>query len=98
MAGVIFLCGDKREMLPHSLIMLHDPSFGGGSLAGKKPCEIKELLDDILEAHEDIASMISERTGMSRDEVDAFLKKDTYFSAREALKKNICTRIITAID
>lgn len=98
MAGVIFLCGDKREMLLHSSVMLHAPSFGGGTLAGKKPCEIKELLSDILDVHEDIASLITQRTEMDRAEVDAMLEKDTYFSAKQALKNNICTKIITVLN
>ena len=40
MGAIIFLAGEKREMLPHSRILIHDPSYGYLDVSGKKPHEI----------------------------------------------------------
>ena len=96
MGAILFLAGDKREMYSNSKAMLHDPSFGGGNLAGKKPHQIKAHLDDLLEVQEKLCEIISERTGKSIDEIKELTKEDTYFNAEEAVNFGLATSIIGA--
>lgn len=94
MASVLFLAGDKREMFKHTKIMIHDPSYGGGSFAGLKPLQIKEKLDDIMECREIIAGIIAEKTNRSLEEIYAKTERDSYFSAEKAIEFGLATKII----
>lgn len=94
MGAVLFLAGDKREMLPHSKLMIHDPSFGSLNLGGKKSAEVRQLLDDLNNCRELIASIIAKRSGKSIDEIFEVTKNDTYYTAHEALKWGLATAVI----
>ena len=48
MGSILFLAADKRLMLPHSEIMIHDASFGQAEFSGLKPDEIQQKTDDLL--------------------------------------------------
>lgn len=93
MGSILFLGGDKREMYPHSRVMIHDPSFGGGEYTGKKPHEIQEKLDSLNESREKLCKVISERTGRTLDEVYEKTKKDSFFNADEAIEFGLATNI-----
>lgn len=97
MGSILFLAGDKREMLPHTELMMHDPSYSNSSLDGVKPNQIAELLESILKTRDTIVEIISERTGLSREEVLKITARDSYFKAEEALKIGAATAIITEL-
>lgn len=46
MAALIFVSGARREMLPHSRIMIHDPLIGGG--IGGSALSVKARADDLM--------------------------------------------------
>lgn len=94
MGSILFLAGEKRLMLPNSRIMIHDPSFGGGNLAGMKPHQIKTELDGLVEVQKKLCSLIAERTGKSVEEIRELTKEDTYFNAEESIKFGLATEII----
>lgn len=98
MGSILFLAGNKRQMLPNSRIMIHDPSFGGGNLAGKKPHQIKTELDDLIEVQECLCKIIAERTGKSEEEIRELTKDDTYFNADEAIEFGLATETINKIN
>lgn len=93
MGSILFLAGDKREMLEHSEIMIHDPSMMSGEY--EKPLELRTRLDKLMEKRKILAEIIAERTGMSIDEVYKATETDSYYNAKKALKCGIATRIIT---
>lgn len=97
MGALIYLGGEKREMLPHSRLMIHDPSFGGGSYAGKKPHELQSEVDKLNETREALCKVIAERTGRTFEEVCEKTATDTYFRADEAiafgLAHSVCEHI-----
>mgnify|MGYP002861421869 FL=1 len=95
MGSILFLAGDKREMLPHSRIMIHDPAFSGGSYAGKKPNEIEEVLKDLRYTQETLCNLLAERTGQPLEVIYEKTKKDTYFNAEEAIEFGLATGIVT---
>lgn len=95
MGAILFLAGDKREMMEHGRIMVHNPAFGGNhDIGGKKPHQIQSELDDLNRCRESLARIISERTGKSLEEVYQVTANDTYFSAQEAIAFGLATNII----
>ncbi len=94
MAAILFLAGNKRQMLSHTRLMIHDPSYGNADMSGKKPHEIQHELDKLNETKEIIAEIIANKTGKSIDEVYKVSAFDTYFSAEEALKWGLATEIV----
>lgn len=98
MGSILFLAGTKRQMLPNSRIMIHDPSFGGGNLAGKKPHQIKTELDGLIEVQECLCNIIAERTGKTSEEIRELTKDDTYFNADEAVEFGLATETINKLN
>ena len=81
-------------MLPHTRIMIHDPSYSNADMSGKKPHEIQHELDKLNETRQIIAQIISEKTGKTLEEVYEVTANDTYYNAEEALKFGLATEII----
>jgi ATP-dependent Clp protease protease subunit len=98
MGAIVYLAADKRQMLPHSQIMIHDPAFGGRhDISGKKPHEIQSELDGLNKCRKRLAAIISERTGKSLDEICKVTQQDTYFDAQESIEFGLTNAIITTI-
>lgn len=95
MGAILFLAGRGRKMLRHTRLMIHDPSYGGGELKGKKPHEIRQELDNLNSVKRTLVGIISERTGKSIKEIDRVTAKDTYYSAEEAVRFGLATKIVT---
>lgn len=96
MGAILFLAGDRREMMKHGRIMIHDPAFGGNhDVGGKKPHEIQAELDDLNRCREALAQIIAERTGKDIEEIYKVTANDTYYSADEAIEYGLATNILT---
>lgn len=94
MGAILFLAGKDRLMTEHSRLMIHDPAPGGGSLAGMKPDEIEERLEELKKIQDAICRIITETTGMPESDVRACTRKDTYYSASEAKAAGLATGIM----
>ena len=94
MGAILFLAGKKREMLPHTRIMIHDPSYGHLDVGGRKPHEIQHELDKLNETREALAQIIAEKTGKTLEEIYRVTAEDTFFNAKEALEFGLATNII----
>lgn len=94
MGAILFLAGTKRKMLPHTKIMIHDPSYGNENMVGVKPLEIKERLDGLMESRKILADIIAERSGMNLKQVYAKTRRDSFLNAEEAVKLGIATEIL----
>ena len=95
MGAILFLAGEKRQMLPHSEIMIHDPSYHGLDVGGQKPHEIQRKVDSLNETRKMLAQIIAERTGKSVKEVYKVTAEDTYYKAKAAVEFGLATEIIT---
>lgn len=97
MGALLFLAGDKREMMPNSRLMIHDPSPGNGSFEGMKPAEIEEYLTRLKKLQESLGNLISERTGRTIEEILEVTAKDTYFDPQEAIAFGLATAVVTSL-
>ncbi len=93
MGAILFLAAEKRLMLPHAEIMLHDASFGHAEFSGMKPDEIQEKTDDLMKTCKILRQLVSERIGKPLKSISAMMKKDSYFKADEAVSFGIATGI-----
>ncbi|MBR3833042.1 MAG: ATP-dependent Clp protease proteolytic subunit [Lachnospiraceae bacterium] len=98
MGAMLFLAGDKREMLPHTRLMIHDPAFGGGNMAGKKPHELQQYVDKLKQTQDIIVDIIAQKTGKSKEEVRDTTKEDAYFNVAEAMEYGLATGIYNKLN
>lgn len=97
MGAILFLAGEEREMLPHTRIMIHDPSYGHMDVGGRKPHEIQQEVDSLNKTREHLAQIIAERTGKTLKQVYKITANDTFFDAEEAIKFGLATAICKGV-
>lgn len=94
MAALLFVSGKRRDMLPHSRLMIHDPLIlrtGGSAL------KLKAVSDDLMETRQIIAQVISNHSGKPLEEVLAKTATDSYFRAEEAVAFGLADRVVTSL-
>jgi len=96
MGSILFLAGEKREMLPHTKIMIHDPLIAGLS-GSKRALELEKEAAQLMETRAVTAGIIAERCGRKLEEVYEKTKEDCYLTAQEAIDFGIATGIAKAI-
>ncbi len=97
MGAILFLAGDKREMLPHTRLMIHDPSYSHNDIGGRKPHEIQHELDKLNEVRKSLAEIIASKTGKSLEDIYKQTEEDTYYNANEAIEFGLATKVVTEI-
>ncbi len=93
--GAFLLAGGekgKRFALPHSQIMIHQPSAGYQGQATDIEIHVKE----VLRMKKDLNSILAENTGQSIKKVTADTERDNFLTAEEALKYGIIDNILTS--
>ena len=87
-----FLAGDKRDMLAHSKVMIHDPLIPGG--IGGSALKVDAVARNLMQTRQTIADIISRHTGKSLEDVLAKTASDSYFDAEQAVEWGLADRII----
>ena len=86
-------------MMEHGKIMIHDPAYNGEhNTGGKKPAVLQAELDDLNRCRESLAKIIAERTGKSIEDIYEITANDTYYSAEDAIKYGLATKILKRGD
>lgn len=91
MGAVLFACGRKRYMLPHSKLMLHEPLLGGK--IGGNASSIKAISDSLLETKSMVNKLLALHTGKTEEEIDRLTSFDHYFTAQEAVEMGLADGI-----
>ena len=81
----------KRFALPHSEIMIHQPSGGAQGQAS----DIKIQAERVLKMRADLNKMLSENTGQPIETIERDTERDTFMSAEDAVKYGIVDKVIT---
>ncbi len=95
MAAVLFAAGDKREMLPHASVMIHDPLISGG--LGGSALHIQSISQDLMRTRDVICQTLAKHTGRTIDEIYDKTKTDSYFYGEEAVDFGLADKVITEI-
>ncbi len=98
MGAILFLAGEKREMLPHTQIMIHDPSYYGNGPSSEKPLEMQKRLESIMKTRERLCQVIAQRTGKDLKEIYEKTREDSFFTVQEALDFGIATGVVRSMD
>ena len=94
MGALLFASGDKRQILPHGRVMIHDPLItqtGGNALA------LKTISDSLMETRQITAEILAKDTGKTIDEILDKTRSDCWFNASEAVDFNLADEIIETI-
>lgn len=95
MGALLFLSGDKRDILLHGRIMIHDPLLADG--IGGSALKIQSISNDLMRIREITGKIIAEHTGKTLEEVYEKTAEDSYFYAEEAVSFGLADNIIYEI-
>lgn len=96
MAAVLLSAGakGKRFCLPHSKVMIHQPSGG----AQGQQTEIEIVAEEIKKTRCELNQILSDASGQPIEKVQADTERDNYLTAAEALDYGLIDRIVTSRD
>lgn len=96
MAAVLLSAGakGKRFCLPHSKVMIHQPSGG----AQGQQTEIEIIAEEIKKTRRELNQILSDASGQPIEKVQADTERDNYLTASEALDYGLIDRIVTSRD
>ena len=92
MGALILASGNKRSVLPHTKVMIHQPLVSGD--LGGKETDIKILAKDLTNTRQMISRILAEHCRKPREVVEQDIENDCYMCAQEALEYGICDNII----
>lgn len=96
MAAVLLSAGakGKRFCLPHSKVMIHQPSGG----AQGQQTDIEIVAEEIKKTRRELNQILSDASGQPIEKVQADTERDNYLTAVEALDYGLIDRIVTSRD
>jgi len=80
----------KRYVLPHTQVLMHQPSAG----VGGKETDIRIRAELLRRNKAEMAGLIAEPTGQSREQIMADFDRDRWFSAQEALAYGFVDHVV----
>ncbi|GAA4251348.1 ATP-dependent Clp protease proteolytic subunit [Dactylosporangium darangshiense] len=84
----------KRYALPHSRVMMHQPSGGIGGTAA----DIAIQAEQMIFTKKTIQHLIAEHTGQTDEQIEADSDRDRWFTAPEALEYGFVDRVVAGAD
>ncbi|PZF89088.1 ATP-dependent Clp protease proteolytic subunit [Micromonospora deserti] len=95
--GQFLLCAGaagKRYALPHSRVMMHQPSGGfGGTVA-----DINIQAENMLHVKRTMQQLIAEHSGRTLDEIQRDWDRDRWFTAEQAREYGLIDRVVTRAE
>ncbi|MET7371165.1 ClpP family protease [Micromonospora arida] len=95
--GQFLLCAGtagKRYALPHSRIMMHQPSGGMGGTAA----DITIQAENMLHVKRTMQELIAQHSGRTLDEIQRDWDRDRWFTAEQAREYGLIDQVITRAE
>ncbi len=89
-ASVVAMAGDKVEMSPTGMMMIHDPS----TLAWGNTKDMEKAISTLNEVKESIINAYEAKTGLARDKIGQLMEDETWMNARRAKEMGFIDSII----
>lgn len=96
MAAVLFAAGDRREILRHGEVMIHDPLVSGG-ISGSA-LTVQEKSNRLMDKRKVLCGILAEHTGKNIKQIYKVTAKDTYFGAEEAVQYGLADAVIEKLE
>ena len=89
-ASVIAMAGDKVQMSPTALLMIHDPS----TIAMGNTKDMEKAIETLNEVKESIVNAYAAKSGMRRGKIAELMSNETWMNAKKALDYGFCDEIL----
>ena len=96
MAAVLFAAGDRREILRHGEVMIHDPLVSGG-ISGSA-LAVQDKSDRLMAKRKVLCGILAQHTGKTLKQIYKVTAKDTYFGAEEAVAFGLADAVIEKLE
>lgn len=96
MAAVLFASGDRREILRHGEVMVHDPLVSGG-ISGSA-LAVQDKSDRLMAKRKVLSGILAQHTGKNIKQIYKVTAKDTYFGAEEAVAFGLADAVIEKME
>lgn len=92
MGALLLASGNKRSILPHTKVMIHQPLITGGM--GGKETDISIIAKDLTRTRKTVAFILAKHCGKTEKNIERDIENDRYMDAQEALEYGICDNVI----
>ena len=95
--AAILLAGtqkDRRFILPHSRVMIHEPLIPGGAGVTGSATSIQRTAESIMETKRISVELLAQDTGKSVEEIEDAISYDNYMNAEEAVAFGLCDAVV----
>ena len=96
MAAVIFSAGNRREILKHGEVMIHDPLVSGG-ISGSA-LTVQDKSQRLMQLRKILCGILAQHTGKTLKQIYAMTAKDTYFAAEDAVKYGLADTVVEKLE
>lgn len=93
MGSLLLASGNKRSILPHTKVMIHQPLISGG-MSGKET-DISIIAKDLTRTRKTVAFILAKHCGKTEKSIEQDIENDRYMDAQEALEYGICDNVIS---
>ena len=91
MGSVLLSAGEKRSILPHARVMIHQPL---GGVTGQASDIIIEA-EEIRKCRDELCNILAEHTKQPFDKVFQDMDRDHWFTAQEAVDYGLVDKILS---
>ena len=96
MAAVLFAAGDRREILRHGEVMIHDPLVSGG-ISGSA-LAVQDKSDRLMAKRKVLCGILAKHTGKTIKQIFRVTGKDSWYGAEEAVAFGLADTVIDKLE
>lgn len=96
MAAVLFAAGDRREILRHGEVMIHDPLVSGG-ISGSA-LAVQDKSDRLMAKRKVLCGILAQHAGKTIKQIYKVTAKDSWYGAEEAVAFGLADTVIDKLE
>ena len=96
MAAVLFAAGDRREILRHGEVMIHDPLVSGG-ISGSA-LAVQDKSDRLMAKRKVLCGILAQHIGKTIKQIYRVTAKDSWYGAEEAVAFGLADTVISKLE
>ena len=89
-ASVVAMAGDRIQMSPTALLMIHDPS----TIAMGNARDMEQAIATLNAVKDSIINAYALKTGLRKNKISEMMENETWLDAKEALRLGFCDTIL----